>query len=729
VPPVDFKTVAWNNYRGKTVKLEQYTTASVHQDTTYTYDRLNRLIQATDSEGNHWTYTYDLAGRKLTADDPDTGLTTTAYDTAGRPKWTIDADNQKLSTSYDDLSRVISRWAGEVGTGTKLTEYVYDTLADGQLTSSTRYDNSNAYVNAVTSFDDRYRPTATTITIPSAEGDLAGTYTWTSTYNNAGQITTAGLPAAGDLGAETITYNYDSNGYPTTVTSSLGTTYQADVDYYDYGPVFQTLHGSNDKRIRLTTDIDQPTARLAVSYVDIEDQATPGTFNQAYTTTYGYDDAGNITAIAGTTATTADQVECFTYDQLRRLTEAWTETWTAPATWDCSTPQRAGADPYHRAWTFDDLGNRLTQTDYDPAGNTTWTSTITTSDGTSPHQTDSITATGPQAQTTLRAFTYNDLGQTTARTTATGDTQTLTWDPEGHLATITEGTDTTSYLYDADGNRLIARTPTQTTLYLPGTELTKPTTGSVSCTRYYDGATRTSTGLTWTINDHHGTGTIQINATTLTPQRARSLPYGQPRGTQPSTWIGTKGYVGGTKDNTSLTHLGAREYDPTTGQFISVDPIQDLTNPQQWNGYSYTAANPITSADPGGLYVETGGGGGGRCSQYMGTAGYDYCANAMWGAGQSDRVVVSQNGHYTLTMDSTGRYLNGVLVPPGGPTNEELVQRLDAYCGQFDYICDEASDCLYMAFATCVDHLDYANRHLLQAVIGTDYGADYFHKL
>jgi RHS repeat-associated protein len=62
-----------------------------------------------------------------------------------------------------------------------------------------------------------------------------------------------------------------------------------------------------------------------------------------------------------------------------------------------------------------------------------------------------------------------------------------------------------------------------------------------------------------------------------------------------------KGFVGGTKDPTGLTHLGAREYDPATGRFISVDPIQDLTDAQQWNGYSYANNSPVTRSDPTGL--------------------------------------------------------------------------------------------------------------------------------
>jgi hypothetical protein len=50
-----------------------------------------------------------------------------------------------------------------------------------------------------------------------------------------------------------------------------------------------------------------------------------------------------------------------------------------------------------------------------------------------------------------------------------------------------------------------------------------------------------------------------------------------------------------------LTHVGAREYDPALGWFISVDPILDLTDPQSLNGYAYAGNNPATLADPTGL--------------------------------------------------------------------------------------------------------------------------------
>ncbi|HEU5160767.1 MAG TPA: RHS repeat-associated core domain-containing protein [Streptosporangiaceae bacterium] len=63
------------------------------------------------------------------------------------------------------------------------------------------------------------------------------------------------------------------------------------------------------------------------------------------------------------------------------------------------------------------------------------------------------------------------------------------------------------------------------------------------------------------------------------------------------TWPGDNGFVGGTQDPTGLTHLGARDYDPETGRFLSVDPLIDLNDPQQFNAY---ANNTPTLSDPDG---------------------------------------------------------------------------------------------------------------------------------
>ncbi|HEU5476185.1 MAG TPA: polymorphic toxin-type HINT domain-containing protein [Actinophytocola sp.] len=125
---------------------------------------------------------------------------------------------------------------------------------------------------------------------------------------------------------------------------------------------------------------------------------------------------------------------------------------------------------------------------------------------------------------------------------------------------------------------------------------------------------RTSTALTWLASDHHGTAQFAVSTTDLAVTRRRTLPYGNPRGTPPPAWPGDRGFLGGTQDPTGTTHLGAREYDPATGRFLSVDPLLDLASPQSWTGYSYANNNPTTFSDPAGLFCDaceyTGDGGG-----------------------------------------------------------------------------------------------------------------------
>jgi RHS repeat-associated protein len=120
-------------------------------------------------------------------------------------------------------------------------------------------------------------------------------------------------------------------------------------------------------------------------------------------------------------------------------------------------------------------------------------------------------------------------------------------------------------------------------------------------------AVQTQGQLTWLVPDHHGTGQLAINAVSLAVTRRYQLPFGAERGTAPTGWPGERGFVGGTTDvAVGLTHLGAREYDPGTGRFISVDPIIDYGDPQQMHGYAYGNNNPATYSDPDGLKPECG---------------------------------------------------------------------------------------------------------------------------
>ena len=56
-----------------------------------------------------------------------------------------------------------------------------------------------------------------------------------------------------------------------------------------------------------------------------------------------------------------------------------------------------------------------------------------------------------------------------------------------------------------------------------------------------------------------------------------------------------------------LDNFGKRYHASTMGRFMTPDPImimkQKLTDPQQWNMYSYSRNNPLRFMDPTGMYA------------------------------------------------------------------------------------------------------------------------------
>jgi len=583
------------------VELRQYTAGAVggaSQATTYLYDRLDRLTRVTDPAGNQWTTTYDRLSQKTATTDPDAGGVSMGYDAAGRLTSTTDARSITLAYSYDDLNRKAAVFDGTTS-GTKRADWVYDTVRKGSLTSSTRYIGANAYTTQVGSYDPQGRPLSVSTTLPVAANLPSGTYTVASTYNVDGSPATKTYPNAGGLAAETVTFTYDTAGRPLTVAGL--DTYVADTSYYGFGPVYQQVLGSGTKKVRRTSTVEEATGRTTGSLTETQNQVNTANWDERLNQTYAFDNAGNVTAAKETSAGTVVANECFKYDGLRELTEAWTTTAAACQ----ATPAQgivAGADSYWSSYVYQlTTGNRTTETKHATTGDTTRTYTYPASGSTSvrPHTITNVTSTG--AATGTDAYTYGNSGNTGTRNLAGGPNQTLTWDNEGHLATVADAGGTTGYTYDADGNRLVAVDPAGTTVFLPGFDL-RLQSGSTTCTRYYsDVAVRsTAGGLTWTATDQHATGTLAINATTLAVTRRRLDPFGNPRASG-VVWPSNRGFVDGVQDSTGLTHLGAREYEPATGRFISDDPVTDTADPLQINGYVYAAANPATNSDADGL--------------------------------------------------------------------------------------------------------------------------------
>ncbi|MCD5353835.1 polymorphic toxin-type HINT domain-containing protein [Kineosporia mesophila] len=438
-------------------------------------------------------------------------------------------------------------------------------------------------------------------------------------YRPNGQISKVSVPAAADLPQETLTTTYyergHTGGFSGALTGAGSQVYVQDVVYNQFDQVLRKGLGEYGNRVTQSYRFDEPTGRLTKYF------ALPDNKTYVYNQTYTYTDSGNVTSIKDAPeGGQPSETQCFTYDYRQRLSEAWT-----PTSLSCTAaPNKAalgGPAPYWRSYTYDAAGNRKSETAH-ATTDTTRTYTYPASGGapgSAPHAVTSVASVTGTAAAVTQKYAYDEAGNMTCRPTgATANTcpstgtkdaagQALTWTDEGSQSTATDKSGTTSYVYDADGNRLIRRDPTGTTVYLTGgQEVRKPTSGTATATRYYshDGenvAVRTKAGLNWLLNDHHGTSTAFVAAVGLVATRRRMLPFGEDRGTAPASWPGDKGFLGGTKDNTGLTHLGAREYDPKLGRFVSVDPVMDLTKPDQWNGYSYANDNPVTLADPSGL--------------------------------------------------------------------------------------------------------------------------------
>lgn len=114
---------------------------------------------------------------------------------------------------------------------------------------------------------------------------MAGSYTTTMTYKTNGAPATATPPTAGGLPAETITTTYTDQGLPTTVKGIDD--YLNTISYRWDSTIGQTTSGAAGKQIRQTSTFEEATSRLLKAQIDTENQTTPGTFDDKYTTSTG----------------------------------------------------------------------------------------------------------------------------------------------------------------------------------------------------------------------------------------------------------------------------------------------------------------------------------------------------------------------------------------------------------------------------------------------------------
>ncbi|WP_426504389.1 RHS repeat-associated core domain-containing protein [Dactylosporangium sp. McL0621] len=624
-------TSTFTDARGQVSALWNYTTATPDGNAahasilSYGYFPDGKQSKVTGPGGRVWTYTYDLHGNPVTATDPDSGTVTTQYSPVGDLLSRTDARPKTVTWTYDELGRKKTEKDGS----TLLAKWDYDTAPGGlgKLTTSTMYTagaTGPAYTKTITGYSNRGAVTGASVTIPSTgpadEAKLAGTYTMSTSYKPISGLQSAvTYNADGGLPAETVTTQYNQNGIPTVVAGAADFLTSDIID--PFGNRTTATFGDMPNQVVQTTHYDQATGRITEQFIDKQSAST-----HVDDVVNLFSPAGGITAVKDAQAGgAATDLQCFSYDRLGRLTEAWSDSGGTHTAASPSVPNVGGCDhttgsaanlggpaKYWQSFGYNAASNRETMTDHALDGNTahdvTRTSTYTAD------KVQSILNDGPTD--TTDSYGYDPAGNTTTRTIGGGANQTITYTPQNRTASVTDAVSGNkgTYRYDAEGILLLQRdkagSSTKVTLYLGDEQLTLDVgTNTVSGLRYYhlaDGTdmVRSSTGaLKYEFGNSQGTHTLTIDVSTAqTETRRYFTPYGGTRGTAPGSWADNRTFVNKPADPaTNLNLLGARNYDPLTGRFLQRDPIFERQDFNQLGGYAYASNNPVTGSDPDGL--------------------------------------------------------------------------------------------------------------------------------
>jgi RHS repeat-associated protein len=565
-----FTTAVERDAQGRAIKV----TDPLKHVTKYAYDANGNLESASDPEANLTSYTYDADDEPTKVKEPNGSSTETEYDSEGQVVAQI--DGAKHTTKYvrnaleqvteviDPLARKTTEEYDAAGNLTKLTDAA-------KRTSTYKYDAANRLTEV--SYSDGKTPSVQYEY--DADGDrtkmIDGTGTSKYAYDQLDRLT-----EAKDGHGDSSSYEYDLAGEQTKITYPGG----------------KSVTRAFDKagRLESVTDWLEHTSKFAY---DADSDQTGTTFptSTGDADQYAYDASDameSVTMKKGaetlasleytrnkdaqvTKATTkglpGEEKPAFAYDENSRLTKGAgikygydaannvTGIGTATLSYDVASELEKSTST---TYSYDELGERTGASSlaigsfnygYDQAGDLT--SVSRPKFGEQPAIADS--------------YGYDGAGLRASQTIS-GSTSYMSWDAAGALPLLlSDGT--SSFIYGPGG--------------LPVEQITGETVQYL----HHDqqGSTRVLTG---------GSGTV-LATTTFDG-------YGNKLGSTGSA-TSTLGYDGQyTSADTGLIYLRARSYDPSTAQFLSVDPLLEATH----EPYVYAGDDPLQYKDRSGLGIE-----------------------------------------------------------------------------------------------------------------------------
>lgn len=501
----------------------------------WSYDAAGQQTTYTDAAGATTGYTYDAAGRTATRTDTAGRVTKFAYDAAGNLISTTAADGTVTARSYDALSRVTGI---DYAAGTPDVTYAYDAV--GRRTNMVDGTGTTTYA-----YDAAGRPTQ----IAGPSGTVG--YEW----NDLGQLVELAYPDS-----SVVARTYDDAGELQTLTDWDGQDYA--LDWTEDGQLTAITYPSG---VQTTTQYDEAGRAETITAADAVGAELLGL-------AYEYSDAGLQTSAATTRSGTTDLTAGYTWDGQARLD---TIVGTLTGDVDFSPADHVTTLPDGTALAYDTTGQLLTATtgpgattfDYDGRGNRVneeGTSGIRTLVYDDANRLVSVNDDGDDTWT--YSYDGDGLRSSAARTEASGvSVSDFAWDLTAEVPLLLSDGEH-SYLYGLGTAPLAQRDSAGQQEYLHGDAL-----GSIR-----------------TVTDSAGSVIAESNY----------QPYGLATATaEPVAAVTRFGFAGEYTDPTGLLYLRARYYDPTTAQFVTIDPLVDRT----LTAYGYTGGNPLQYVDPLGL--------------------------------------------------------------------------------------------------------------------------------
>jgi RHS repeat-associated protein len=381
--------------------------------TSYVYDYLLDVMQATDPLGNSTVSAFDANGNMLSRTDPRGNEQQWAYDASNNVTSWTNANNQTTSYTYNAMDEVTSV---SVPSGAKST-YSYD--AAGNLTSSV---------------DPR----------GNVSGANPASFTTTYAYNSAGQLTSSKSP----LGA-TSSYTYDSEGSLTQVSDPLGhvTEYSYDaaerlvsITAPDGGVTKYAFDGADN----LVSRTDPDGRSWTYSY-DADNRLVKATDPLGASGGYAYDGDGNqvsftdARSVVARTSYDADNrpvkitysdstpAVSYGYDADGRTTGVTDATGTRTLSYDAAGELTKVAGPGSGSFSYG----------YDAAGNVTSRAYPDGAASTYAYNADGLLASLTAGSATT-AYSYDPAGDLTSAAEPGGVTESRRYDGAGQLTSITD---------------------------------------------------------------------------------------------------------------------------------------------------------------------------------------------------------------------------------------------------------------------------------------------------